>query len=162
MLNLSIYKACPHCQGISLYRIRRTGWMRLIPTSKHFECDSCRTKFLVLPPGMHKSAHKADTHVWWWRSRLICVSSWIVNSNGSDCYSRFQMWHPSSWLRLLHQTQGGHGDGRPGRVGTEGFLDFPAAVVDARSIPIFNGSKVIHYPGQLMLKQPVIIGPADI
>jgi len=61
MLNLSIYKACPQCQAVSMYRIRRKKWMRLIPTSKHFECDYCRHKFLVVPPGLYKNAG-GDAH----------------------------------------------------------------------------------------------------
>jgi hypothetical protein len=44
-----------------MYRIRRKKWMRLIPSSKHFECDYCRNKFLVLPPGLYKNAG-GDAH----------------------------------------------------------------------------------------------------
>ena len=60
-------------------------------------------------------------------------------------------------LRLLYQTQRGHRDRRPGRIGSEGLLDLPAAVVDAGSVAILNGPDFIDDLGEMILNQPVII-----
>jgi len=39
-------KKCPQCESVERYRIRRNLWMRLIPQSKYYLCDSCDEKFV--------------------------------------------------------------------------------------------------------------------
>jgi hypothetical protein len=43
-------EACPKCRELTLYRIRRNFWMRLIPTSRHYLCRQCRYQFVSFPP----------------------------------------------------------------------------------------------------------------
>ena len=43
-------EACPKCRGLTLYRIRRNFWLRLIPTSRHYLCHHCRHRFISFPP----------------------------------------------------------------------------------------------------------------
>ena len=37
---------CSACKSTNIQRIRRKTWMRLIPTSRHYECKYCHCKFL--------------------------------------------------------------------------------------------------------------------
>jgi len=37
---------CSACKSTNIQRIRRNTWMRLIPTSRHYECKYCHCKFL--------------------------------------------------------------------------------------------------------------------
>jgi type IV secretory pathway VirB3-like protein len=41
-------KKCPKCQGIWYDRIYRKSWMRLIPGTKLYYCNSCRYKFMII------------------------------------------------------------------------------------------------------------------
>jgi hypothetical protein len=40
-------KKCPKCQSIWYDRIFRKSWMRLIPGTKLYYCNSCRYKFMI-------------------------------------------------------------------------------------------------------------------
>ena len=37
---------CPACKNMNIQRIKRKTWMRLIPTSRHYECTYCHCRFL--------------------------------------------------------------------------------------------------------------------
>jgi hypothetical protein len=39
--------ACPDC-AMSMNRIRRSGLMRLMPGSRHYQCLNCGTRYLRL------------------------------------------------------------------------------------------------------------------
>ena len=41
-------KKCPNCQDIWYDRINRKDWMRLIPATKRYYCNSCRYKFVII------------------------------------------------------------------------------------------------------------------
>jgi type IV secretory pathway VirB3-like protein len=41
-------KKCPKCQGIWYDRIYRKSWMRLIPGTKLYYCNTCRYKFMII------------------------------------------------------------------------------------------------------------------
>ena len=45
-------EACPKCRGLTLHRIRRSFWMRLIPTSRHYLCHHCRHRFISFLPDL--------------------------------------------------------------------------------------------------------------
>ncbi len=49
-------RRCPFCKQGVCYRIRRTSWMRLIPLSKHYRCDSCYGTFLKIAEGTFLSS----------------------------------------------------------------------------------------------------------
>ena len=49
---LTSAKACPKCKCIDRYRIQRSLWMRLIPGSRHYECDSCQHLYVYFPLGL--------------------------------------------------------------------------------------------------------------
>lgn len=38
---------CPGCNNDLIWRVNRDGWMRLLPGSRHFMCDTCEARFLV-------------------------------------------------------------------------------------------------------------------
>ena len=41
-------KKCPNCRDIWYDRIYRKSWMRLIPGTKHYYCNKCRYKFMII------------------------------------------------------------------------------------------------------------------
>jgi hypothetical protein len=41
-------KKCPNCQDAWYDRIYRKSWMRLIPGTKHYYCNRCRYKFMII------------------------------------------------------------------------------------------------------------------
>jgi hypothetical protein len=45
---------CPRCKQGRLSRRQRKSWMRLIPYSKHFECDNCDARLLSIFGGIMK------------------------------------------------------------------------------------------------------------
>jgi LysM repeat protein len=45
---------CPRCKEGGVSRYRRKAWMRLLPCSKHFECNNCNARFLSVFGGIMK------------------------------------------------------------------------------------------------------------
>ncbi len=41
-------KKCPKCRSIWYDRIYRKHWMRLIPSTKHYYCNSCYSRFMII------------------------------------------------------------------------------------------------------------------
>jgi len=41
-------KKCPKCTDFKHERISRKWWMRLIPGTKYYRCDKCRSKFVII------------------------------------------------------------------------------------------------------------------
>lgn len=41
-------KTCPKCQDVWNERIYRKWWMRLIPGTKYYRCNRCRSKFMII------------------------------------------------------------------------------------------------------------------
>ena len=41
-------KKCPNCGDTWYDRIYRKSWMRLIPGTKHYYCNRCRYKFMII------------------------------------------------------------------------------------------------------------------
>ena len=41
-------KKCPRCQNFKHERIHRKWWMRLIPGTKYYSCNRCRSKFMII------------------------------------------------------------------------------------------------------------------
>jgi hypothetical protein len=41
-------KKCPKCRGVKYERINRKWWMYLIPGTKYYNCDRCRSKFAII------------------------------------------------------------------------------------------------------------------
>ena len=41
-------RKCPQCQDVRHERIHRKWWMRLMPGTKHYRCDRCRSKFMII------------------------------------------------------------------------------------------------------------------
>ena len=41
-------KQCPKCTDVKHERINRKWWMRLIPGTKYYRCDRCRSKFVII------------------------------------------------------------------------------------------------------------------
>ncbi len=50
---ITFSKRCPKCKREELTRIRRHSWMRYIPNSRLYECNFCRTDFLVIKKNHH-------------------------------------------------------------------------------------------------------------
>lgn len=46
---LSPMKTCPGCKSTDLYRVHRTGWMRLLPRSRRVHCVRCNRFWLFIP-----------------------------------------------------------------------------------------------------------------
>ncbi len=44
----SFQKKCPKCQGDWHERIHRKWWMHLIPGTKYYRCNKCRSKFMII------------------------------------------------------------------------------------------------------------------
>ncbi|WP_189663005.1 hypothetical protein [Polaribacter sp. IC073] len=38
-------KACPRCKSVSRHRLKRKGIVKLIPGTKGYACDKCKTKY---------------------------------------------------------------------------------------------------------------------
>ena len=41
-------KRCPKCTEIKHERIIRKWWMHLIPGTKYYSCNRCRSKFMII------------------------------------------------------------------------------------------------------------------
>jgi hypothetical protein len=41
-------KQCPVCRDVKHKRINRKWWMHLIPGTKCYSCDTCRSKFAII------------------------------------------------------------------------------------------------------------------
>ena len=41
-------KKCPNCRDIWYDRIYRKSWMCLIPGTKYYRCNRCRSKFMII------------------------------------------------------------------------------------------------------------------
>jgi len=41
-------RKCPRCQDFKHERIHRKWWMRLIPGTKYYSCNRCRSKFMII------------------------------------------------------------------------------------------------------------------
>ena len=39
---------CPKCTDVKHEQISRKSWMRLIPGTKFYSCDRCRSKFVII------------------------------------------------------------------------------------------------------------------
>jgi hypothetical protein len=39
-------KLCLKCRNMALHPIRRSFWMRLLPGSRYYLCETCEVKFL--------------------------------------------------------------------------------------------------------------------
>jgi hypothetical protein len=39
---------CPQCREGRLSRVRRRGWMRWIPKSRHYKCKNCQAGYLTI------------------------------------------------------------------------------------------------------------------
>jgi len=41
-------RKCPKCQDVWYQRIYRKWWMRLMPGTKYYRCNRCRSKFVII------------------------------------------------------------------------------------------------------------------
>jgi len=41
-------KQCPKCKDVKYERINRKWWMHLIPGTKYYSCNRCRSKFAII------------------------------------------------------------------------------------------------------------------
>lgn len=38
-------KACPRCKSVSRHRLKRKGFVKIIPGAKSYGCDKCNTQY---------------------------------------------------------------------------------------------------------------------
>jgi hypothetical protein len=48
MTKLHTGERCPRCRDGEIFRVPRRRWMRLLPSSKHYLCNDCLTRFLTV------------------------------------------------------------------------------------------------------------------
>jgi hypothetical protein len=48
MARIAFQNKCPKCRDVKHERIYRKWWMHLIPGTKYYSCNRCRSKFMII------------------------------------------------------------------------------------------------------------------
>ena len=48
MARITFQNKCPKCRDVKHERIYRKWWMHLIPGTKYYSCNRCRSKFMII------------------------------------------------------------------------------------------------------------------